>query len=420
MSSPRTPTVHGAHSLIGASSMARLIACPASFALSQQVYAAGVNANSGGGGSSIYAATGTVAHSLAEEALTDGYDPASQLGETVQVDGHDVTVDADMVAAVNVYVAEVQRRTTGASWSALETRVCLDDYWPAGTGPAVSAFGTADLIAYHGTTLHLDVLDYKNGAGVFVDVTDNPQLMYYAAGALREVPGPVVTIDLTIVQPNVRGAEKVRTYRTTALDVLMWVDDVLKPTVVEAMTPGARIFAGKHCRFCPARASCPALSAVAQDLARRDFGPSPDEIVTLTETELGKVLRDADTVKVHIEALAEQAQASIQAGVPVPGWSLVPSRPVRTWGVKPDELITVLITECFPGGVAEGIDIDTTLFEPERLRTPAQVEKLVSPDVWAVLAPYVVSKSSGVRLIQDATDPAGDHPGRPAAQDEFA
>lgn len=390
-----------AHSLIGASSMSRLIACPASFGLSQRV--------PGGGGSSIHAATGTVAHALAEESMTLDYDPATQIGEVVVVDGHEVMVDEAMVEAVRVYIEEVTLRSAGATWRALETRVCLDPYWPAYDQPPVSAFGTADTLIYTEPTRHLDVVDYKNGAGVFVDVTENPQLFYYAAGALLEVPGPVTTIDLVIVQPNVRGSDKVRVYKTTALDVLMWVEDVLKPTIREATSPGARISGGKHCRFCPARSVCPALATLAQDLARRDFGPSPNEPVVLSTDELGNVLTDAETVAAHIEGLREVAQAKIEAGEPVPGWSLVPTRPVRTWALSGPTLEAALGSKGFWARHHPII-----LYEPGKLRTPAQLEKLLSPEDWALVSPYVTSKSSGVKLVQDTSS------GRATAQDDFA
>ena len=394
--------VEPAHSLIGASSMGRLIACPASFGLSRQV-------PGGGGGSSIYAATGTVAHALGEEAITLAYDPASQIGEVVVVDGHTVTVDAEMAEAVRIYVDEVRRRAAGASWHAIEVRVCLDPYWSDQDRPAVSAFGTADTLVYHGATQHLDVIDYKNGAGVFVDVADNPQLNYYAAGGLLEVPGPVLTIDLVIVQPNVRGTEKIRVHRTTALDVLMWVEEVLKPTIGEAMRPGARITGGKHCRFCPARPVCPALAAVAQELARRDFGPSPNAPVVLTDDELGRVLADAELVDPYIQALREAAQAKIEGGTPVPGWSLVPSRPVRAWSLP---------WAALAARVPEGVR--AKLLAPAALRTPAQVEKLLTPEDWALVEPFVASKSSGVRLVPDVQNQTPGSSGRATAQDDFA
>lgn len=407
------PATAAAHSDIGASTMSRLIACPASYGLTQQARARGAAA---GGGSSVYAATGTVAHALIEDAMVNGYDPASQLDEVVTVDGHDVRVDAEMIDGTRTCVEEYKRRGAGATLTALETRVCLDPYWGQNP-PPVSAFGTCDFWAYHGMTLHLDMVDYKNGAGVFVDVTDNPQLYYYAAGVLLELADqglpPPVTVDMTIVQPNVRGSDKVRSCKTTALDVLIWVDEVLKPTVAEALTPGARIAAGKHCRFCPVKASCPALSQIAQDLARRDFGPSVDAPVVWNVDELGDVLRDQELIQPHLEALREDALTKIQGGTPVPGWSVVPSRPMRSWSVGPPELMDALEKAGFQ-------DVYGRVLAPRSARTPAQMEKLLTPEEWAIVEPFVQSKSSGVRLVPDAADPAGANSARPSARDEFA
>lgn len=257
-----------AHSLIGASTIKRLIACPGSLRLALAIAA---DAKPGRAGRSVYAARGTAAHALGEEALRNGYDPIAEIGATVNVDGHDITVDETMVRALRVYVAEVKARTGEGAWWALETRVTLDPYWRDGTRPPVPAFGTADCISYHENAMHLDVIDYKNGSGVFVDAFENPQLFYYAAGALLFAPGPVATVDLTIVQPNVRGKDHVRTYQTTAVDVLMWVEDTLKPAIALATTPDAPLSAGKHCQFCPAERDCPALVRKSLDQARRDF-----------------------------------------------------------------------------------------------------------------------------------------------------
>lgn len=400
-----------AHSDIGASAMARLIACPGSYALSR-----GVTRHQGGG-SSIYAATGTVAHALIEESMIQGADPAAELDQTVQVDGHDVTVDADMVEATRLCVAEYKRRGAGATRQGLEERVYLDEYWPPSKRPPISAFGTADYWAYFQDRLHLEVVDYKNGAGVYVEVSDNPQLYYYAAGVLlalwaMRLPAPV-TVDITVVQPNFRGKQKVRTHHTTALDVLMWVDDVLKPTVAEVMTPGAKLASGKHCQFCPARAGCPALARLAQDAARRDFGPSPDQLREFTLEEVGQILRDLDAIEPFVKALKELAEERISKGDRVPGWTLVPSRPMRSWDVDAQVLADVLSEAGFPGP-------DHLLVTQPVLRSPAQLEKLLTPALWAVAETYVQSKSSGVRLVPDPADPLGNSSVRASARDEFA
>lgn len=402
---PRTSTPSGAHSLIGASSMSRLIKCPGSFRLSQQVK------TPTGGGSSIYAATGTVAHALGEQAIALGTEPAAEIGTTVDVDGYEITVDAGMAAGVAVYVAEVQHRSLGATWTAQEERLCLDPYWPADAQPPVSAFGTGDTLIYNEHSQHLTVIDYKNGAGVFVDVIDNPQLLYYGAGAMLVVPGPVLTVDLVIVQPNVRGKEKVRVFPVTGLDVIMWVDDVLKPAVAKVVTPDAPLSVGDHCRFCPARATCPAQATIRQELARRDFGPVGAPVV-LSPAEVGKVLTDWELVGVHIDALREQAQEEIKTGAGVSGWTLEPSRPVRGWSTGGMTLTTKLIEAGF-GEEAPNV------FAPTVARTPSQLEKVLSPAAWAVVQPYVESKSSGVRLVPRASD-TGSASTRSAARDDFA
>ena len=163
------------HSLIGASSISRILACPGSFELSQQITTPGRT--------SFWAAQGTVAHKLAEEALTEGYDPIRELGSVIAVDGHEITVDQEMVDAVRVYMDVVRNGGRGRTYFALERRVSLDGYWLENERPPVSAFGTADALIYRYEQEHLDVIDLKYGSGVHVPA-DSPQLFYYAAGAL--------------------------------------------------------------------------------------------------------------------------------------------------------------------------------------------------------------------------------------------
>ncbi len=314
------------HSLIGASSIGRIMACPGSFELSQQITTPSR--------SSVWAAQGTVAHKLAEEALTEGYDPVRELGTVVTMDGHEITVDQEMVDAVQVYLDEIKRRSADNPGRFFEARVCLDSLWADDERPVVSAFGTADAVLLHYDAKHVDVIDLKYGSGVHVPA-DSPQLFYYAAGALTPW---AETIDLTIVQPRGKGAA-VRTHHTTALDVLIWVEEVLKPAVAAAMAPNAPLTTGKHCRFCPAQAQCPALHKMAQDLARKDFGPSPDRLYFLPEEEL-----------------------------------------LRSVG---------------------GLLLGDMLYE-RKLCTPAQTEKICAPSEWDLVKDFVESRSSGFKLVQAA------------------
>jgi hypothetical protein len=396
------------HSPIGASSMSRLIACPGSYNLSAQIPG---SANR----SSIYAATGTVAHALAEQVLDKGGDPADEIGTVVTVDGHDVTVDEDMVSAITIYVDELTRRRAGADAAAFEVRVCLDALWADDPWkPPVSAFGTCDAMLYHAKDRKLTIIDYKNGAGVFVDVVDNAQLLYYAAGALFEVPASPVYVEMVIVQPHVANQEKVRSFEITIVDLRMWIDNVLKPAIRAVFEPNSKLSAGKHCRFCPARMNCPALHAVAMDLAQRDFGPSPDQIITLSGDELGRVLRDMEVASKFWDALREDAIERIKQGEVISGWEVVPTRPTRKWMASLPDIKADLIRAGFPKAAAQ-IEAGVSL------KTPAQAQKVLHVDAWAAIDKHVQSVSSGVKLAPTAPNALAAVTGRaPSAQDDFA
>lgn len=87
------------HSKIGASSMSRWQKCPGSVRLSE-----GMDDTT-----SIFAAEGTVAHGIAEHILNHPFDPLSpHLGETVEQDGHQITVTQEMIDAVAVYTDYIE------------------------------------------------------------------------------------------------------------------------------------------------------------------------------------------------------------------------------------------------------------------------------------------------------------------------
>lgn len=264
----------GRHSPIGASSLKRIIECPGSVKLSLGVPVPPT---------SKWAAEGTAAHHLAERSVIFGEDPTSAIGESVAIEAQRIThvaVDARMAIGLSVYMREFDRLIAGATWWRQECRVCLDPYWPDIFDlPPVSAFGTADLLVYHRGRRHLDVLDYKSGSGVYVPVADNPQLLYYAAGALLLVPGPVATVTLHVVQPNIPDEDAIRRWDTAAVDVLVWTEDVLKPAIARAFAPGAErnLNPGRHCQFCAVKAAnaCPALDALELERARELFASAP-------------------------------------------------------------------------------------------------------------------------------------------------
>lgn len=363
------------HSPLGPSALSRVLACPASFALSQSPEVQQL----GRYRPSVYAARGTVAHRVAERLLAG--ETITQ--ETVTQAGHDIDIDDAMVEAVMVYTEAAEPLLAAADWYAVEQRVSLDRYWLP-DAPPVPIFGTADFIAYHKHSRRLSVLDYKNGTGVVVSATENPQTLAYAAGALTLVPGPVEQVDLVIVQPNAPG-NRVRQYSLTAVDVLMWVHDVLLPGIRRAQEEPETFVSGSQCRFCPATPVCPHLHAKATEQAMVQFALSNDVI---SGEQLAARLDDADAAEMWINAIRDLARQRLEESPDdIPGWGLVPTRPTRSWD-DPTQVEDVLLR----AGVPARDYLET------KLRSPAQLQKRLKPGFWAAVAARVQSVSSGTKL----------------------
>ena len=381
------PDMLPAHSALGASSMERWKNCPASFGLSRKHRHRLPT---------IHAATGTVAHTLVEQTLaaaSNGVDITQtlrdHLGITTNVDGHAVTVDAEMIEGVMMMADYLVQRTAELGTSpVIEQTVFMDHWFEHKEPPPVRMFGRAD--AQFLTDDLLELVDYKNGAGVLVEVIDNDQLMYYTAGvlagimrrvkALGELPARV---RLTVVQPNARTPEKIRTYELTSLDVLLWVDEVLIPAVRRIQAPDPAFAPGKWCGFCPVAHACPRLFKDAQMAAKVDFDDSAEG------TELAGHLELAERVTLWAEAVRGFALERVKGGLIIPGWAEVPTRPRRTWD-SPDTVQDILTRS----GVNDVVET--------KLRSPAQIEKLVkrTPRIWDLVAPHVQSKSSGTKLTR--------------------
>ena len=377
------------HSLLGASSAYRWLACPGSFHLSQ------IHPHRP---SSIYAATGSLAHELIEGAVIAGEDTVDDgiAGQTWSKDGHTITIDRDMIDGVNVMMRYLDLEDS--DWSKVEFRVSLDDYFIG--PPPVPLFGTVDAALRDGATL--EIVDYKNGSGVVVSPVENPQLLYYAAGVLREVPwaDPIKLLRLTIVQPHAQGVAPIRSWEITPLDLLMWVDDVLVPGVHACAQPDAPLNPGPWCRFCPVAGHCPRLHQDAVAMAKRDFD---DSDMPQKPADLARLLDQAERAQLWIDRVREYAVEQLQAQVLIPGWGLVPTRATRKWN-DADVSIAGMLS-------LSGID-DDAIWE-KRLRSPAQMEKVVvrvlDRHSWNDIADKLVeTKSSGVKLAPNRKITAGE------------
>ena len=289
--------------------------------------------------STIYAATGTAAHTLLEYNLRDGREPAAFLGRIFPVEGFDIEVDEDMVEAVGTAIRNI-KEIAGDGMILSEQRV---NYADAIGVAKDEAWGTADVIVARGE--ELQVHDYKNGRKV-VDAERNPQMMLYGLGALEAVDdllGPFKTVRLVIHQPNVKEAPS--EWACTVEELRKWAAGPAWDAVEQRQAAGEE-FGGlsqywtetylkpgeRQCMFCKAKATCPALRAeVAQtvfDVAPADaieFADvgEPVDIPKLEHDELQACMDKADLIEDWIKAVRAEVERRLLAGEPVPGYKIV-------------------------------------------------------------------------------------------------
>lgn len=372
------------HSELGASVAARWMACPGSVALSrgQPNY------------ETEHSRAGTVAHYIGEQCLRKrALDPAEWLDTTV----NGVKVDEDMVAAVRVYVdycRGLMQEPESEYW--VERHFDL-----APLAPPAPMFGTSDFVIYKPHLRELEVVDYKNGSGVVVEAKGNKQLRYYALGAAlslaSETTLAVDTVRMTIVQPNAPHPEGV--VRSDSIDYLALLDfsgDLL--TAARAtQDPAAPLHPGSHCRFCPAAAICPAQHDHAQALAQVAFHDMPLDVPpapeSLTPEVLGDILSKLHILEDWAGNVRAYAKHELEQGRPIPGMKLVAGKKGNRKWVDEDATAQAL--------TGMGLEPDEYNVAP-KLKSPAQVEKLLSKSQKKELAALYAQSEGAPMMVRDS------------------
>lgn len=340
------------HSPLGASSASRWLACPPSYGLIQRT---GAQDNE-----SEHAALGTAAHKLADMCLESGKDAWEYIGQTIN--GYKVGSDPQTQIepdAVQVYLDYVRPLAEQADVSASELR--LGNKWK----PHPLYGGTADFVASYFNGIR--VVDYKHGAGLGVEAEGNPQLLYYAIGALKEFttdPPDQWLVTMTIVQPRYHG-NPIKTWTITVGELRAWSRDVMVPGMLAAENMAKRhatvpvvaadYTAGDHCRFCPAILHCPKQKEDFEIMATTNAEVTSD-------AELDALFPKIATVKMFMRAAEAAIQARLIEGATFKEVKLVKKRAAgRVWkdGAE-QELVNLLGEDAFNKDV----------------KSPPQVEKL--------------------------------------------
>lgn len=348
------------HSKIGASSMYRWSQCPGSVKLSEGIEST----------PSKYAEEGTKAHELAAKWLAAG-----------RMNYRDKDYDTEMKEHVETYFNTVWDDAHGND-ILVEQHFDLSSIHPG-------LYGTADAVVYDPTSKILRVYDLKYGAGILVDVNENPQLQYYGLGALLHTKFPAAEVELVIVQPRANHVDgAVRRWRFKSFELVEFASE-LENYAKKTTEKNAPLVEGDHCRFCPAVGICPKLKETALSVAQKVFSPS----LSYDPRELGETLKKLDALEAYTKGVREFAYQEAEHGRCPPGWKLVEKRGVRKWS-NPISAETTLSN----GGFALKQD---DIYEEPKLKSPAQIEKLLDKQQRKQLGELVVMVSSGTTLVEE-------------------
>jgi hypothetical protein len=356
----------GQHARLSASSAHRWMRCPGSIQA----------AEGKPDGTSIHAATGTVAHTIASHSLDSGADPVHNLGVVYEQEGHEITVDQEMVDVIKVYLDFIAQDAKVGDINKAEMPLLepLQKIHP-------DLGGTADYVRYRPSTGELLVVDFKFGSGMFVEVEDNEQAMLYALGVALGLGAPISSVEVVIVQPRYEGAAPIRRWVFPLMQVIDFMADV-KAAALATKEPNPKLAAGDWCKFCKAARTCPELEAKQHSLVALEFGAITDY------AKVASALASIPLVKERIKALEEFAYKEAVAGRfgEAHGFKLVDKRPMRKWA--DDAKAMRWCAEHVKEGYVE-----------RKLKSPPQIEALLPKDMHDQLAELVVKESSGWTLV---------------------
>lgn len=374
------------HALLSASSAHRWLKCTAAPLFEQNFP----------NGTSEYAEEGTLAHSVCELYARKKFTAMStrKFNSELKKLREQPLFSEEMIRTAETYVEYLTEKAMGYTSMphvALEVRVDLSEYIPEG-------FGTCDCVMIGDDTLH--ITDYKHGKGVPVSALDNPQMRFYALGALklyRPIFGDTIKkVSMGICQP--RLSDTASEDALTVEDLLAWGDNV-KPIAKEAYDGPGTFCPGEHCRFCKGKAQCAARAAFFTGFedfknltpanGSREIGKNP----CLSDSEVGDLLIQAEGLVQWYKDLQDYATGAMLDGGEIPGWKLVEGRSNRAF-TDVDAAVQKLIDAGY----------DEALIYDRKPKTLSELEKMLGKKTFSALLSDCVMKPKGKPTLALASD----------------
>jgi hypothetical protein len=343
--------------IVGGSTAKRVINCPGSVALVAQMPERP---------SSKYADEGTLLHNVIAQILdSDTALPEDFIGE--RFGEQELTQDLIDEKLLPALAALNEIDPDDRMQYMVETMVEFGDLLPG-------VFGSTDLLG------RIDdraiVLDWKFGSGVAVDAEENPQLMFYAAAAMRTEKAKWVFEGATEIECIIVQPPTIRRWVTTP-DRIKRFERELVAAVKESQRPDALLKTGDHCRWCAAKPICPQMNGAVERATQL-------KIKELDVAQINTMLAQADILEDWIKDLRALAFQMAEKGTKLPDFKLVAKRATRSWanGAK-EALLAAGLTES----------------ELMEMASPAQVEKILKKKKLAMPEDVVVAISSGSTLV---------------------
>lgn len=406
-----------AHALLSPSSAYMWLECEAAVAVSQNLPDE----------SSEYADDGTASHELMRWCLDNGADTTAYMGRVIKVGEREFEVDEERAEAVQIYADAVRGRVhayelVGATVTLLvEQRLSIEHITTEPGGKGTS--DTVIIAVWPDGRAVLDVWDLKYGRGVQVAAERNPQAMIYAAAAYEEHSSVYDFDEINIVISQPRVSEKPTEWRTTPAELIEWIDTTARPAAERAIshvTFHEHIDGGsnpewfnpgeKQCRFCKAKATCPALAAHIEETLGSDFEALADVVANqdrvahvvgslamLDNDRLGLIYESLDLIDIWTKAVRARIERELLEGHGVPGVKLVQGRKgARKWTDAESAESTL-----------KSMRLKQDEMYNFKLISPTQAEKFLakdSPRRWKKLE-LLVTQSPGSPSVAPDTDP---------------
>lgn len=430
------------HAELGPSGAHRWAACPGSVVLCE-----GRKDNAG-----FHANWGTAAHELASVILEpfsgeeldakriadiEALNAESYQGRVFVVAGDSFEVDLDMATCVNDYIAVLATYLDPGDVLLIEQELPIEHI----TGEK-DATGTGDAVVLKMAAKEIVSADLKSGKGVLVNAAENPQCTMYAEGArfaFEPIYGPFDgwSFRNVIIQPRIghHDEEPVSQdeHETRVLNLQLASQDVdLARQEWLADTngdwPSRFLHPDPHaCKFCDAKAVCPALRAeVSAGLATTAPASRADDFPDLSLPKqasaalgaapdasaeaLAEALRAANMIEAWLSAVREEGFRRLMDGDDIPGFKLVMGkRGNRAWTDKDQAEAAMKAARLKADEMYSKAIISVT-----------QAEKLLKgkPRVWAKLA-GLIGQADGKPSLAPESDERPRYTPQVAEADDF-